>query len=110
MGAGNRITTIETLALKHGFFDVIKEYWKSVSDSAFVPQDKRNRVVHDPWFWNVKTHEPKQHRSMPKKKATFGLTPVSERELTDLIVAIQTLRDSALKLRQTVKEVIASRN
>ncbi len=83
MGAGNRLVTIRSLATEVMLLDQIHDDLKTLEGRTFKWLKPRNRTVHDPWFWEIHSHETKQQRSMPKEELVFGMVPIGEDELKD---------------------------
>jgi hypothetical protein len=99
MSAGSRLISIKALAKEKQLWDRAKNDLGQIEARTFGLQPRRNRAVHDPWYWEISTKETKQHKSKPKEQLTFGLVPVEEAVLGELIREILELIELASKLR-----------
>lgn len=106
MGSGNRLVTIRTLADEKGVLSALDNRLTALEKCTLEPQEARNRVVHDPWFWEKNSKVVKQHRSKPKKERVFGLVPRNEDDLKNLINDIAKLTQRARDFHELVKQTL----
>jgi hypothetical protein len=72
--------------------------------------EKRNRLVHDPWFVESSSKAAGQFASMIWKKRQYGFLPIDNAEFKKTISDIQKARNDANALRATLlTELKASR-
>lgn len=103
MGVWPRVNSIKALLTFHlpaipTFKSTISTLNKFGTDCQ-GPSEKRNRVIHDPW-WSAGGDSSRvaQSRSMPKGKLTHGLEEIDPASLIALCVAIHSLRERAINL------------
>jgi hypothetical protein len=78
MGVSNRYRAIIALCTVHGLSKKVLEKVQSAQNRSFEPQERRNRIVHDPWFMDESTSQTGQFKSMPPKTLTYGVEPIND--------------------------------
>lgn len=66
------------------------------------PGDRRNRIVHDPWYVYTGIDQTAQFKAMPQKDLRYGVHPVDVKELEETLTAIKNYTERVTKLRDDV--------
>jgi hypothetical protein len=64
--------------------------------------DKRNRIVHDPWYVYTGLDQTAQFKAMPHKDLRYGIHPVDFTELSATLIAIKNYSERVTRLRDDV--------
>lgn len=77
-------------------------------NSTYDPQDRRNRIVHDPWYVTFErgpgllsrmlSEKPAQFKSMPQKTLQFGIVEIDVTEIEKTSTDIKKLSERAEQL------------
>ncbi len=110
MGSFGKITTIHALCLarKPVNEDALKQI-KTLTQKLRGAQDRRNRILHDPWFiiTEVTTEgHPQvtsQYKSMARGENLVGFHPVDEAYLLETIATFNRRLADIAELRQTLQ-------
>lgn len=118
MGAWPKLNSIRALlhywiAYNSAFTGILKKLNKFSGD-CHVPSERRNRIVHDAWMFEV-SPEAKgkvvgQHRAMPKSKPTYGIEDVDVASLTKLVADIQACTAGAIEIKHEIMAVMPARD
>ncbi|KAB2957647.1 MAG: hypothetical protein F9K19_01940 [Rhizobiaceae bacterium] len=68
MGLRPRMTAIQGLLSSLGAPDAATKKVEGLLQSSYGLSDQRNRVVHDPWFYNINTNERARYSATVDKK------------------------------------------
>jgi hypothetical protein len=79
-----------------------------LSQKANVPGDKRNRIVHDPWYVYTGSEKTGQFKAMAHKDHRYGVHPVDQKELEDTIEEIRKFSERVIAFREDVLAALAS--
>lgn len=63
----------------------------------------RARTIHDAWYVAIESGETAQHRNMPKKELTYGIT---DKDRTELETDIETLKHLTEKAGELKKKIL----
>jgi hypothetical protein len=66
------------------------------------PGDRRNRIVHDPWYVYTGVDQTAQFKAMPHKDFRYGIHPVDLTELQETLQAIKNYSERVTKLRDDI--------
>lgn len=66
------------------------------------PGDKRNRIVHDPWYIYTEIDTTAQFKAVPQKDYRYGVHPVDETELKTTLEEIKNYGERVTKLRDDI--------
>ena len=80
----------------------------SLQNRTYDIADRRNRIVHDPWYVQPTNDQPSQFRSMPSKEPRYGMKDVDRAYLSETYEKIVDLVVEASKLRVSVCNALAS--
>ena len=105
VGAHPRLNALIALCNERGWDDAVVEL-RQLARKCHKPYDRRNRVVHDAWFWNPETKGAKQLRAMPRNDLQYGLQDVDERYLASIIADFEKLNASLSDIAKMVKSRI----
>jgi hypothetical protein len=106
MGATPRLRAIILLGQADGLKNSIISRYEKLMRQSYDSGEKRNRVVHDPWYADTtessSTGDSFQYKTMPYKGRTLGFMPVALKDIELLIDEIVSLRLNALTLHNEV--------
>jgi hypothetical protein len=71
------------------FIDTVNQ----LMQRSFDPQEKRNRIVHDAWYFETNRSQTAQFRAWPQKDLRFGINPVDLAEIENALAAIRKLNE-----------------
>ncbi len=122
MGASPRYRTIIaqlTLRSKqHPKFERFITKVNSLNGQTYDPQERRNRIIHDPWYVTfddgpglltaVLSEKPGQFKSMPAKDLRFGIEDVDLNDIGKTLTDIKLLAEKVGKLRSEILDEIAA--
>jgi len=80
----------------------------ALEGKTFAVSERRNRIVHDPWYLELFTQQPTQFRSMPSKDPVYGMKQVDKQFLAETYEKIADLVEEGEKLRVKVLEARAA--
>jgi len=112
MGATPRYRTIiAQLTLKHRqtsdrSFEKFISRTNSLMQETYEPQEKRNRIIHDAWYFDTLRDRAAQFRSWPAKDLRFGINPVDLTDIETTLTKIDALRQKVEKLYIDIEAVI----
>src|SRR5262249_22061867 len=86
----------------------IEDEANTLQNKSYDVQEKRNRIVHDPWFGYPKSKAPQQFKSRTHKSAEFGLVAVKRDEIMQTLQKIEKRNHAALKLHANVNAALAA--
>jgi hypothetical protein len=91
MGPTPRYNAIGSLLAAHGLDKLVEKITK-LKNKTYDLADRRNRIIHDPWYLELMTAQASQFRAMPIKDPRFGFVDIEESQIDDLLKDIQTRR------------------
>jgi hypothetical protein len=106
MGAASRCKTIVALCKSKGLDESIAEKATKLMQKTYNTSDKRNRIVHDPFYLNKGSGDPGQFKAMPHKDWSYGIQPVTEAGIRETLEEIAQLNLRAGELRKLVLEAV----
>lgn len=110
IGHSNRCFTIIALATHNGISQEIIDRVEKLRNRIFGISERRNRIIHDPWYVDYQGSMTAQFKSMPKKELKYGITEVADAEINSVISIIRDRIDDCRKLRaDTRAEIDTSR-
>jgi hypothetical protein len=101
MGATPRYRTIiAQLTLKHRQtsdpdFEKFISRTQRLMQETYEPQEQRNRIIHDAWYFDTSQDRAAQFRSWPAKDLRFGINPVDLTDIETTLTKIDALRNKA---------------
>ncbi len=103
MGVGPRCLTIIALHAQRGLpEETRRRKISSFMDQAHRLSDKRNRLIHDPWFLDTGTNSASQLKSMPRKELIYEYKIVTADYVTEVISEIRQFIARAIALHEQV--------
>ena len=106
MGVGPRCKAIAGLAAaKHVDDALIKPIRKIMSDSYGLA-DRRNRVIHDPWYLEHSSDTPGQFRAMPYSDPRYGIQDISKEEIDGLLAEIDVMKARVDSFRSHLSDAL----
>ncbi len=112
MGATPRYRTIiAQLTLKQrqtsdSHFEKFISRTNSLMQDTYQPQEQRNRIIHDAWYFDTLGDRAAQFRSWPAKDLRFGINPVDLADIETTLTKIDALHKKAEKLYTDIAAVI----
>jgi hypothetical protein len=112
MGATPRYRTIiAQLTLKHTqtsdpSFEKFISRTQRLMQETYEPQEKRNRIIHDAWYFDTSRDRAAQFRSWPAKDLRFGINPVDLTDIETTLAKIDALHKKAEKRYIDIAAVI----
>jgi hypothetical protein len=113
MGATPRYRTIiAQLTLKHRqtsdpSFEKFISRTQRLMQETYEPQEQRNRIIHDAWYFDNSRDRAAQFRSWPAKDLRFGINPVALTDIETTLTRIDSLHKKAENLFSEIKVVIS---
>jgi hypothetical protein len=79
MGAFPRLNAIKSLCAVRNLSKSVQDKINKLISNNHEPQDRRNRIIHDPWFFDPNSQKTGQFKGMaPKdKELKYGVKPVA---------------------------------
>lgn len=104
VGAQSRCNAIIALLITHNLPEKLKKEFRVLINESHSPQNKRNRILHDAWFYEFSTdkEEIKRFKKMARDELVFGTEVVSSTELWKAFLEMRELRLKAEKLGRNV--------
>jgi hypothetical protein len=114
MGAWPRLNSIIALltqrAANHPDFKKYIEQTRALGNDSRVPSERRNRIIHDPWYLDQTADQVAQHKKMAKDELIYGIKDVDMDIIEKTLGHIKGLSDRAWTLRfDIVGEIGTSR-
>jgi hypothetical protein len=99
LGAGPRYKAVYSLLQQRNTdeFRQLGEEAKELMNKTFDHSEKRNRIIHDPWY--VTNAKPAQFRAMPTKDPRFGVFEIDNIGIEAVIAAGNRLESQVSDLR-----------
>jgi hypothetical protein len=72
------------------------------------PGDKRNRIVHDPWYSYTNKEQVAQFKAMAHKDWRYGITPIDNDVLQDALDSIKNFSERVTNLRTDISATLKS--
>jgi hypothetical protein len=98
MGLNPRLDTLKALLtakkMHHKLISKVETFKQRSADA----QERRNRIIHDPWLQEVASKEIGQFKTMPRKDLRYGIQPVTEAYVDETLAKIQERREDATNL------------
>jgi hypothetical protein len=112
MGATPRYKTIiAQLTLRKASEPNFEKFISRVNalmQSTFDPQEKRNRIVHDAWYYDTKRDQTAQFKAWPTKDLRFGINPVDLEDIESALASIKKLTERIAVLSRDIFAEIAA--
>jgi hypothetical protein len=109
-GPRSRYVAIEALLNRRNLVGLAAEVEK-LKQQTYNASDKRNRIVHDPWYvTDDQAKLTKQFKSTPTKDGKFGICDVDLKELEALIKTADELANKAEGLRLNIRAKLNVKN
>jgi len=105
MGVVPRFKMIESLSQKIGLSRDDLKPLRVLKERHYNVGERRNRIVHDPWFYTKDSDDPAIIGQTSQLKAT-GDSPVSEDEILEVIEKIYQLTNEAGILRNSLNDAV----
>jgi hypothetical protein len=80
----------------------------ALEQKSFNVSERRNRIVHDPWYLEFFSSEPAQFRSMPTKDPVYGMKLVQKQFLAETFEQIADLVEATEKLRAKIYDALTA--
>jgi hypothetical protein len=80
---------------------------EELMNKSYGPSDRRNRIVHDPWYVYTGLNQTAQFKAMPHKDLRYGVHPVDFTELNNALTEIKNYSDRVTKLRDDILKLTA---
>jgi hypothetical protein len=115
MGATPRYRTIiAQLTLKYRqtsdpTFEKFIRRTNNLMQQTYEPQEQRNRIIHDAWYFDTLQDRAAQFRSWPAKDLRFGINPVDMTDIETTLIKIDTLHKEAENLFSEIKVAISKK-
>jgi hypothetical protein len=108
MGAASRYDVIKALATVRNLSKETIDKINSQKNAIYEPQERRNRIIHDPWYIDKKTAEVAQFKSMPRKDLRYGIKLVDADYIDKTLKMIDERFTEADKLRARILDELAA--
>ena len=105
-GLHNRVEAIKTLIAVRGLDPKFINKFEEFSNKCRDPQERRNRIVHDPWYLDLKTMTPAQWKSLPRKDLHYGMKHIDEAYVAETIEMIPKCSARARELNEAVYDAL----
>ncbi|WP_417417461.1 hypothetical protein [Hoeflea sp.] len=105
MGMRPRMNAIQGLLSNLGAPDKAVKKVESLLQSSYNLVDQRNRVVHDPWFYNIQTNERARYSATVDKKGNPVLDFIVVSE-ADLVQLAQRIHDFDQRVWETLDAIL----
>jgi hypothetical protein len=92
----------------HNNLNKLSEKAKELMQKTFDPTEKRNRIVHDPWYVITDQKLTAQFKAMPSKDSRFGIYQVDAEEIESVIEVARKLTDQVHNLRSEIQAVLST--
>jgi hypothetical protein len=104
MGTYPRLNAIKSLCAVRNLSPSVKAKVNSLINDNHDPQERRNRIIHDPWFFDPNSQETGQFKSMaPKDKdLKYGVKPVAAEFIDETLELIADRIKEAQKLYEKI--------
>jgi hypothetical protein len=112
MGIWPRINSILALLAQRSVLepklqDYIKRF-RALGNDSRDASERRNRIIHDPWYVDKETAETAQQKSMPKDdknyRLQYGIKQVDRKEIDELLGEIKKITDTVSQLKSEILE------
>ena len=113
MGTAPRYRTIIAQLTLRGrqtadpIFNKLIDRTNKLISSTHGPQEKRNRIIHDAWYYDTSRDQHAQFRAWPAKELRFGIDPVDLQGIESTLADIEKLYARAEELFTEIKSVIS---
>jgi hypothetical protein len=101
-GLHNRVEAIKALLIVRDLDPKLLKKLEEFSNKCRDPQEWRNRIVHDPWYLDLKTKSTAQWKSLPRKDLRYGMKPVDQAYITKTLERIPQCFEAARKLNDQI--------
>lgn len=93
-------TIIAQLTLKHRqtedpSFEKFISRTQRLMQETYEPQEQRNRIIHDAWYFDTSRDRAAQFRSWPAKDLRFGINSVDLTDIETTLTKIDALHKKA---------------
>lgn len=109
MGAANRLEAIRALCKLKGIEGESISQINKIAGQIHIPQTRRNRIVHDPWYIGATTDDTAQFKAMPRDVHQYGIKPVGEAYIIETLEMIEKRRSEIAALRRLIQRGLAGR-
>ena len=102
MGAWPRMLTITALCTNRRLPEKVLNQIDDVGRKLRGVQDRRNRILHDPWYLEDASQQTQQYRAMPKDELVIGFQEVTEQYLLETLEKIERRITMVNELKQAI--------
>ncbi len=106
LGVPPRCRVISALIAQRKLDSSLAKGFRALGQDAFSTSEARNRIVHDPWYGEIGSHQPAQFRAMPASDPRFGFCDITKADIDQTINSIHELQERASKLQNAVLEML----
>ena len=107
LAVGQRCNAIDLLGRARGISDNFRRPYRQLRQDAFSVADRRNRIVHDAWLFEMVSGKPHQFRAMPVADPKFGPQEISEDEISDTLSKIYDLQSRAVEAGTNINQAFS---
>jgi hypothetical protein len=107
-GAAGRLEAIKALCMQKSFDAACLKLLNQIGGQINVPQTRRNRIVHDPWYVGA-SEETAQFKAMPRNEYEHGFKPVDEQFILRTLEMIEQNRSQIAALRRAIQIELSKR-
>jgi hypothetical protein len=109
-GATPRYRAIVSLLRQRNHDDLyrLSERAEELMRKSFDPTERRNRIVHDPWYVIVDQKLTGQFKAMPFKDRRFGVCVVDANEIETVIETAWKLTERVHQLRGEIRAALST--
>jgi len=104
-GALPKLTAIKALCKRRKLEEIFEQV-KELEGRCHQVQNRRNRILHDPWYIEEASQQSEQFKSMARGEWQFGHHPVDEKFLIETLEKIDRRIEEVGKLRNAINEAL----
>jgi hypothetical protein len=102
IGSFGRIYAIKALCIHRGLSVSVLDQVGILGKNLKGIQDRRNRILHDPWYFEIATQQTEQYKSMARDEFLSGFYKVDEAYLQKTLASIGRRIDMVGALRNAI--------
>jgi hypothetical protein len=102
MGAAPRLFTIEALCKQRKLSKEVLDQVTALRESLYDVQERRNRILHDPWYYGEPSQKSEQYKSMARKEHLSGFYEVDTQFLEETLAKIDRRLQAVGELRDAI--------
>ncbi|MGF7163497.1 hypothetical protein FHS85_005166 [Rhodoligotrophos appendicifer] len=106
MGVAPRCQAIKALGKVRGLSEVTIKKVDHFLNSTHDASNKRNRIIHDPWYVDPTSDETAQFKSMSRNDWRYGIKSVTAEECRSALKIIESRFKDVLTLRRTIVDEV----